>query len=229
MTFRNRLKYWLVKNLRVSNKEAEVLVAEGRILIDGNQIESSHIVLPENEITFDGKIIKPKQIFKYIAYHKPVGIETTLNTEIADNLVEALRINVRLFPVGRLDKASEGLLLLTNNGQIFDKILRASQQKEKEYLVEVNKPLTEKILMALRTGIMIMGQMTLPAKVFQESETSFRIILTQGLNRQIRRMCYKFDYEVLMLKRIRIMNIELGNLEVGTWRELSDNEIGGLL
>lgn len=225
MTFRNRLQYFVVQKLAISNKEALQLFLAHRILVNGNVAAGNHLLLPEDEVVFDGNIIKTATVFTYIAYHKPVGIESTLNTAIEDNLVEALGLSERLFPVGRLDKASEGLMLLTNNGKIVNKILKENQEKEKEYEVEVNRNLSLEFLEALRNGIVIMGQLTKPAKVEALSDTRFRIILTQGLNRQIRRMCYQYDYEVLVLKRIRITVIFLGDLAQGAWRNLTEEEV----
>ena len=228
MTFRKRLKYIIVQTLKVSNKEAEQLILKADILVNGNVSEANYIVLHEDEILYNGNIIKPSFFYTYIAYNKPVGVESTLNTEIQDNLVAALNIKERLFPLGRLDKASEGLMILTNDGSVFNKTIHSDQEKEKEYIVTVDKKLNDDFLNCLRNGILIMGQITKPAQVFQESSHVFRIVLKQGLNRQIRRMCYKFDYEVLTLKRIRIVNIVLGDLEIGAWRNLTAQEIENL-
>ena len=229
MTFRKRLQYFIVKTLRVSNKEAVQCILNGKVKVNGELSSPNYLFHPEDEIVFETKVIKPAHIFRYIAYHKPVGVESTLNTDINQNLVQALGIDEHLFPVGRLDKASEGLLLLTNNGQIFDKILRENQEKEKEYDVVLNLPLNDELVYALRNGMVIMGKMTKPAQVTPTSTTSFTIILTQGLNRQIRRMCYKFGYEVLVLKRTRIVTILLGDLAVGTWRNLRTEEVKELV
>jgi 23S rRNA pseudouridine2604 synthase len=227
MTFRNRLQYFVVKFLRISNKEAVQLFLAHKILLNGKVATANDLLFPEDEVVFDGNIIKPKTLYTYIAYHKPVGVESTLNTDIEHNLVQALGLSVRLFPVGRLDKASEGLMLLTNNGKIVNKILNENQEKEKEYEVEVNRTLGLDFLDALRNGMVIMGQLTKPAKVVAFADTKFSIILTQGLNRQIRRMCYQYDYEVL-LKRIRITAITLGDLTPGAWRYLSEEEVKAL-
>jgi 23S rRNA pseudouridine2604 synthase len=228
MTFRNRLQYFVVKFLRISNKEAVQLFLAHKILLNGKVAAANDLLFPEDEVVFDWNIIKPKTLYTYIAYHKPVGVESTLNTDIEHNLVQALGLSVRLFPVGRLDKASEGLMLLTNNGKIVNKILNENQEKEKEYEVEVNRTLGLDFLDALRNGMVIMGQLTKPAKVVAFADTKFSIILTQGLNRQIRRMCYQYDYEVLVLKRIRITAITLGDLTPGAWRYLSEEEVKAL-
>lgn len=182
-------------------------------------------VLLEDAIKLDGELIKHPENYTYLIYYKPRGIETTLNKEVENNLADALNHSTRVFPVGRLDKESEGLLFLTNNGTIFNRISHGHQKQEKEYLVQVDKPLSEEAIRKMEEGIVILGKKTFPAKVYLQSSNLFKIILTQGLNKQIRRMCYKLDYQVTFLKRIRIMNIELGNLLPGQWRPLSPEEL----
>ena len=221
-------KYFLVQKLRLSNKEATALILAKRLLVNGQPAQLNQPLQPEDEVTLDGKILKEAQQFHYLAYYKPRGIETTLNEAIPDNLAQALNFPARVYPIGRLDKESEGLLLLTNDGSIFDKILHSEQKQEKEYVVRVDKPLTSEVIAALASGVEIMGKKTRPAKVKQLDEFAFNIVLTQGLNRQIRRMCYKRGYEVLELKRVRIVNVELRNLQVGEWRNLTIEEIAGL-
>lgn len=218
-------KYFLVQKLRLSNKEATDIILAKRLLVNGLPAQLNQPLQPEDEVTLDGKILKEAQQFHYLAYYKPRGIETTLNEEIPDNLTQALNFPERVYPIGRLDKESEGLLLLTNDGSIFDKILHSEQKQEKEYVVRVDKPLTEDAIVALASGVEIMGKKTRPAQVKQLDNYTFNIVLTQGLNRQIRRMCYKLGYEVLELKRIRIVHVELGNLPVGGWRELGKEEV----
>ncbi|MBC7389802.1 MAG: pseudouridine synthase [Opitutaceae bacterium] len=170
--------------------------------------------------------IEPDKI--YIAYYKPVGIESTLNKSIENNLADALPIAERLFPLGRLDKASEGLMILTNDGKIYNGVTNSKNQKEKEYEVKVDQAITEDFLLKMSTGIEIMGQITKACVAKKIDEFTFSIILTQGLNRQIRRMCYKLGYEVTYLRRIRIMNLTLGNLEKGEFRYLTETEIDEL-
>ena len=221
-------KYFLVQKMRLSNKEATAIILAKRLLVNGQPAQLNQPLQPEDEVSLDGEILKEAQQFHYLAYYKPRGIETTLNEAIPDNLAQALNFPERVYPIGRLDKESEGLLLLTNDGSIFDKILHSEQKQEKEYVVRVDKPLTSEVISALASGVEIMGKKTRPAQVVQLDEFTFNIILTQGLNRQIRRMCYKLGYEVLELKRIRIVHVELGNLQVGEWRELGKEEVEGL-
>lgn len=218
MATRNRLRFQLVKILNISNKEATSLVADNRIKVNGVLGELHQIIYPEDEIRLDDKVIREAKKLVYIAYYKPPGVECTFNRAIPDNLHAHISLPEDVFYLGRLDKASEGLLLFTNNGRLHDRLLREEHNKEKEYLVTVNKPVTSELLQALSAGIIIMGKKTKPARVFKESENIFRIILTQGLNRQIRRMCYKCGYEVEKLLRIRIDHVLLGELKIGEWK-----------
>ena len=170
----------------------------------------------------------PKSEKIYIAYYKPVGVESTLNKNIENNLADAIPISTRLFPLGRLDKASEGLMLLTNDGKIYNRVTNSKSEKEKEYEVSVQSLIMAEFIEKMSSGIEIMGQITKPCPVKQVDDYTFNIILTQGLNRQIRRMCYKLDYEVLSLKRVRIMNIGIQNLNPGEFRYLTETEIDQL-
>ncbi len=214
MTFRSRLQYFLVKKLRISNKDALALIFEGKISLNGNRCVQNVEIRSSDEIKYEEKILQVGKTMVYYAYYKPRGIETTLNEQITDNLKQSLPINDKdVFPIGRLDKDSEGLLLLTNDGSIYDKILRNEHKIEKEYWVELDKPVTDDFIQKMSSGIEIMGKMTLPCVVKKSGEYAVTIILVQGLNRQIRRMCYKLNYEVLSLKRIRIGRIFLGNLQ----------------
>ena len=215
MTFRKRLQYFLVKRLSISNKNALTLILEGKILINGITVFENIEINSQDRIVFEGNILQEGKQLIYIAFYKPRGIETTLNTEIPDNLKDILPFEENLFPVGRLDKDSEGLLLLTNDGRLFDKTLRSEHQTEKEYLVKVDKVLDDDFVLRMSSGITILGKITLPCRVEKVDDFTFKIILIQGINRQIRRMCYKLGYEVLELKRIRIGDILLGNLEPG--------------
>ncbi|HXC03415.1 MAG TPA: pseudouridine synthase, partial [Bacteroidia bacterium] len=187
-------------------------------------------VKPSDAVIVKGKALQEKKDFIYIKYFKPVGVETTLEKEIENNLTDALGHPERLFPVGRLDKESEGLLLLTNDGSIYNKILKSEHNKEKEYMVSVNRPLSEEFLTSMRTGMVIMGKKTRPAQVFVNAGNvkSFRIILTEGLNRQIRRMCHKGNYQVKKLRRIRMVNILLNDLKPGQWKDLTKAELATL-
>lgn len=196
------------------------MVQENRVFINGIKAVQRQDVLKSDCIEANGKVLQAGLEHVYYAYYKPRGIECTLNAEIENNLLQVLPFDVHVYPVGRLDKESEGLLLLTNDGKIYKDIAFSENLKEKEYLVEVDKDLTEDAIEQLASGIVIMGQRTRPARVYKVSDRSFRIILTQGLNRQIRRMCYKLHYEVTMLKRIRITSIELNGLQPGEYREI---------
>jgi 23S rRNA pseudouridine2604 synthase len=228
--FSNRLKTFLVKNLSISNLEAEKLIFERRIQINGKRGRFTSVVTHSDEIKFDDNIILEKKQFIYIKYNKPVGVESTMDPAIENNITAAVGHPERLFPIGRLDKDSEGLLLLTNDGSIYNKILKSEHNKEKEYMVSVNRPISEAFLTAMRTGVDIMGKRTKPAQVFttKGNEVTFRIILTEGMNRQIRRMCHKCNYQVKKLKRIRIVTILLNDLKAGKWENLTPAELESL-
>lgn len=221
-------RFFLVQKLNLSNKEAIDLINKGHLKINNLPAQLNQAIVPTDIVEFNGQILQSPIKYIYLAYHKPRGIETTMNTNIPDNLANRLD-NLGVFPIGRLDKDSEGLLLLTNDGSIYNKVQHSDSLQEKEYIVRVNQPITDLFLESMQNGITIMGQLTRPSKITQMDTFSFRIVLTQGLNRQIRRMCYKMGYEVTLLKRIRIINILLGNLEVGTWRDLTKEELMGLL
>lgn len=208
-----------------SRRAADKLLEEGRITINGVVPELGTKVSDEDEILVDGKSIKKtEEEFVYIAFNKPIGIVCTTDTKREkNNIIDYINHPKRIFPIGRLDKPSEGLILLTSDGDIVNKILRASNNHEKEYYVRVNKPITEKFLEKMRNGVPILDTVTKKCEVEKIDTMNFRIVLTQGLNRQIRRMCEHLDYEVKKLKRIRIMNIKL-DLPVGKWRNLSESE-----
>lgn len=209
-----------------SRRAADKLLEEVRITINGKIPELGTKVSDEDEIFVDGKSIKKtEQDFVYIAFNKPVGIVCTTDTKREkNNIVDYINHPKRIFPIGRLDKPSEGLILLTSDGDIVNKILRARNNHEKEYLVRVDKPITEKFLDKMRNGVPILDTVTKKCEVEKIDTMTFRIVLTQGLNRQIRRMCEYLGYEVKKLKRIRIMNIKL-DLPVGKWRDLTDEEM----
>ena len=176
----------------------------------------------------DGELIGAKKKPIYIALNKPAGITCTTESHVQDNIVDFIVHAERIFPVGRLDKDSEGLILLTNDGDIVNEILRSENEHEKEYLVGLNRPITDLSLSMLASGVKIMGVMTKPCKVTRVGRDGLRIILTQGLNRQIRRMCSALGYRVERLRRVRIINIDLGDLPTGEWRYLSEPEVAGL-
>lgn len=224
MSFRNKLQYFLVKKLQISNSEAQKLLYNRKIFINGVSTSANILIEPEFEIRYENEILQSSKTFKYLAFYKPRGIETTLNSEIPDNLWSILPFE-GLFPVGRLDKASEGLLILTNDGRIYDKILRNEHKTEKEYMVVVDKPIDNTFLTSMANGIKIMGKTTLACQLDFIDDNCFKITLIQGLNRQIRRMCYKLGYEVTHLKRTRIGNLKLENLKVGQWRHFDIKDI----
>ncbi|MEK5059865.1 pseudouridine synthase [Paenibacillus shunpengii] len=215
-----------------SRREADKLVDSGKVTINGVVAVLGSQAEEGDEVLVDGKPLRAKGNTVYIALNKPVGITSTTEQHIEGNIVDFVGHKERIFPIGRLDKDSEGLILMTNDGDIVNKILRAEGKHEKEYIVTVNRPVTESFLRGMSSGVKILGERTLPCTVTRISEKTFRIILTEGKNRQIRRMCSAFGYEVRKLKRIRIMNIHLGSQATGTWRELSEqekSELGKLL
>ena len=182
-----------------------------------------------DEVLLDGRPVAARPQRVYLALNKPVGIECTTDRDVPDNIVDFIAHRERIFPIGRLDKDSEGLILLTNDGDIVNRVLRAEHEHEKEYIVSVDRPLTPEFLSGLARGVPILGTVTNPCRVRQVGRNTFRIVLTQGLNRQIRRMCEHFDYTVRRLQRVRIMHIHLGDLPVGKWRPLTEAEVRPLL
>lgn len=208
-----------------SRREADVLIENGRVTVNGEKAVLGTRVTPEDEICVDGKLIKENEAEIYIVLNKPVGITCTTDLRVEGNVVDFVKHPERIFPVGRLDKPSEGLLLMTNNGNIVNKILRAGNAHEKEYIVRVNRPITPEFIRRMGSGIPILDTVTKRCEVEQLSRFEFRIVLVQGLNRQIRRMCEFLDYEVVALKRVRLMNLHLGDLQTGRWRNLSDKEL----
>ena len=213
-----------------SRRAADKLIDAGRITIDGVVPEMGTKVTGKEDIRVDGKSVKNENLKKvYIALNKPIGIVcTTDNVVEPDNIIDFVNYPTRIFPIGRLDKPSEGLILLTNDGDIVNKILRARNNHEKEYVVTVDKPITKEFIQKMKNGIPILDTVTKKCEVEQMNKFKFKIILTQGLNRQIRRMCEFLDYRVLKLKRIRIMGIKLGDMRTGEWRDLSKEELDGI-
>ncbi|MDU8976086.1 MAG: 23S rRNA pseudouridine(2604) synthase RluF, partial [Clostridium perfringens] len=200
-------------------------IEQGRVKIDGLKATTGMKVSKGQSVSIDGKPLKVENELVYIALNKPVGITCTTESKIKGNIVDFINHEKRIFPIGRLDKDSQGLIFMTNDGDIVNKILRAGNNHEKEYIVTVNKPITDEFIKGMSNGVPILGTVTKKCLVKKESKNSFRIILTQGLNRQIRRMCEYFGYEVKKLERIRIMNVSLGNLKMGSWRYLTKKEL----
>lgn len=208
-----------------SRREADKLIEEKRVKIDGIIAAMGAKVLRGQNVTIDNKPLKLEDKLVYIALNKPRGITCTTEKKIKGNIVDFVNHEKRIFPIGRLDKDSEGLIFLTNDGDIVNKILRAGNNHEKEYVVTVNKDINNKFIKEMANGVPILGTVTNKCYVEKLTKNKFKIILTQGLNRQIRRMCGYFGYEVVRLQRIRIMNVSLGNLKVGNWRYLSKKEL----
>ena len=210
-----------------SRREADKLIEQGRVTVNDEPAYPATRVSEDDIVAIDGEPLKVKKKSQtiYMAFNKPVGITSTTDLKDRTNIISFINYPKRIFPVGRLDKDSDGLIFLTNDGDIVNKILRAGNYHEKEYIVTVDKPVTQEFIQKMSTGVRILGQRTQPCVVKQEASKRFRIILTQGLNRQIRRMCNELDYKVITLTRIRIMHVRLGNLPVGKWRLLTQQEI----
>lgn len=208
-----------------SRREAEKYIVAGRVKLNGQVAQLGNRVRDGDEVLVDDKPIQAKEKPLYIAFNKPVGITCTTERHITGNIIDYIKHPKRIFPIGRLDKPSEGLIFLTNDGNIVNKILRAGNQHEKEYTVAVNKPITDDFIRKMSNGVPILGQVTKKCLVEKKSNYVFKIILIQGLNRQIRRMCEYLGYSVSSLRRDRIMKITLGDLPIGKWRYLQDNEI----
>jgi len=221
-----RLNKYLSEIGHCSRRAADKLIDAGRIQVNGQKVVMGQKVSPRDRIEIDGILIEDHQEQNvYLAFNKPVGIVCTTDTRVEkDNIIDYINYPSRIFPIGRLDKPSEGLILLTNDGDIVNKILRARNNHEKEYIVTVNKPVTTEFVEKMANGIPILDTVTRKCFVEQIHKKQFRIVLTQGLNRQIRRMCEYLDYRVVKLKRTRIMNIEL-NLGVGKYRDLTKKEL----
>jgi 23S rRNA pseudouridine2604 synthase len=224
-----RLNKYLSEIGHCSRRAADKLIDAGRIQVNGQKVVMGQKVSSSDRIEIDGILVENlKERKVYLAFNKPVGIVCTTDTRVEkDNIIDYINYASRIFPVGRLDKPSEGLILLTNDGDIVNKILRARNNHEKEYIVTVNRPVTAEFIERMSSGIPVLDTITLKCEVEQIHKKQFRIVLTQGLNRQIRRMCEYLDYRVVKLKRIRIMNIEL-NLGVGKYRDLTKKELNEL-
>lgn len=224
-----RLNKYISETGVCSRREADKWISQGRVTLNDAPATLGHKVAPGDEVRVDGNLIGAKKQAIYIALNKPVGITCTTEAHVEDNIVRFVGHSERIFPVGRLDKESEGLILLTNDGDIVNEILRSENEHEKEYVVSVNRPITDLSLKMLASGVKIMGMATKPCQVERIDAETFRMVLTQGLNRQIRRMCSALGYRVRRLKRVRIINIHLGALRTGEWRYLSEAEVTGLL
>lgn len=220
-----RINKFLSETGITSRRGADKFIEAGRVEINGHKAELGSKVDPEDEVRVDGKVIQqPKRAYVYLALNKPVGITSTTERHIEGNIVDFINHPERIFHIGRLDKDSEGLILMTNDGDIVNEILRAEHEHEKEYIVTVDKPVTDEFLEKMESGVEILDTVTLPAKAERIAKHVFKLTLQQGLNRQIRRMCTALGYEVKRLQRIRIMNIRLSNLKAGEWRDLTEEE-----
>jgi 23S rRNA pseudouridine2604 synthase len=211
-----------------SRREADAWIAAGRVTVNGLPAQLGTKVEAQDEVCVDGRPVGAAKQHVYIAFNKPVGITCTTEPDVAGNIVAFIGHRERIFPIGRLDKDSEGLILLTNDGDIVNDILRAENEHEKEYLVSVDRPPTEIFLRGMASGVRILGTVTKPCKVRRVGPTEFSIVLTQGLNRQIRRMCSFFGYKVVCLRRVRVIDITLAGLKTGQWRELTRDEVRNL-
>lgn len=219
-----RINKWISETGFCSRREADKLIESGKVTINGVTAVLGSQAEAGDDVRIDGRPLSVKKNGVYLAVHKPVGITSTTEHHVKGNIVDFVGHPERIFPIGRLDKDSEGLILMTNDGDIVNKILRAEGKHDKEYIVTVDKPLTPRFIQAMSEGVRILGEMTLPCQVTRISERVFRIILTEGKNRQIRRMCTALGYSVRRLQRVRIMNIHLGSLKSGQWRELTEAE-----
>jgi 23S rRNA pseudouridine2604 synthase len=213
-----------------SRREADRFIENGHVFINGKRASIGTMVKPGDKVRVNGLNLEPmaKEDLIFIALNKPVGITSTTEENVSGNIIDFVNHSKRIFPIGRLDKDSQGLIFLTNQGDLVNKILRAGNQHEKEYLVTVNKPLTQEVIHGMAAGVPMLGVTTKKCKIVLESPTVFRIILVQGLNRQIRRMCEHFGYEVTKLERIRIMHIGLKGIPLGEWRDLTKPELDEL-
>jgi 23S rRNA pseudouridine2604 synthase len=210
-----------------SRREADRFIESGRVIINKRKAVIGDIVKPGDVVTVNGQQLEPRkgEGLIFIALNKPTGITSTTELNVKGNIIHFVNHQQRIFPIGRLDKDSQGLIFLTNNGDLVNKILRAGNNHEKEYIVKVNKPLTEQVITAMAAGVPMLGVTTKKCKIELLTDTVFKIILVQGLNRQIRRMCEHFGYEVVKLERIRIMDIGLKGLQAGDWRDLTETEL----
>lgn len=224
-----RLNKYIASSGLCSRREADSLIENGKVTINGIVAVQGTKVNEGDVVLVGGQKITPDDDMVYIAFNKPLGVTCTTDKRDPSNIIDFIGFDERIFPVGRLDKNSSGLILLTNDGSIVNKLLRAENGHEKEYLVTVNRPYDKNFIKQMESGVPVLGQLTLPCKIKPAGDKTFKIILHQGLNRQIRRMCEYLGYKVTKLKRIRFMNINLGDLETGKWRYLTSSEKKELL
>jgi 23S rRNA pseudouridine2604 synthase len=225
-----RLNKYISETGLCSRREADTWISQGRVTLNGTRAELGTQVNDGDEVRVDNRVVgAEKKQHVYICLNKPVGVTCTTERHIKGNIIDFVGHDQRIFPIGRLDKDSDGLILLTSNGDIVNEILRSENNHEKEYIVSVDKPVTDAFLDGMAKGVRILDTTTKPCKVWRIGKQAFGIILTQGLNRQIRRMCEVFGYEVRRLQRVRIINIKLDGLKTGQWRNLSQAELHGLL
>ncbi len=226
-----RLNKYISESGICSRREADRYIEQGNVFINGKRAQIGDQVFPGDKVKVNGQPIEPQEAedFIFIALNKPVGIVSTTEDSEKNNIVDFVNHSSRIFPIGRLDKDSQGLIFLTSNGDLVNKILRAGNKHEKEYLVTVNKPITDDFIVGMAAGVPMLGVVTKKCKVVKESVFVFRITLIQGLNRQIRRMCEHFHYEVEKLNRVRIMHVGLKGLPVGEWRDLNEEELALML
>ncbi|MEY0233768.1 23S rRNA pseudouridine(2604) synthase RluF [Providencia manganoxydans] len=222
-----RLNKYISESGICSRRDADRYIEQGNVFINGKRAAIGDQVFSGDVVKVNGQLIEPRneEDLVLIALNKPVGIVSTTESGEKDNIVDYVNHSKRIFPIGRLDKDSQGLIFLTNHGDLVNKILRAGNEHEKEYLVTVNKPVTEEFIRGMGAGVPILGTMTKKCKVKKEAPFVFRITLVQGLNRQIRRMCEHFGFEVTKLERVRIMNVGLSGIPLGEWRDLTDDEL----
>ena len=227
---KTRINKYLSEAGYCSRRAADKLIDQGRVTINGEVPEMGTKISSSDEVRVDGKLIsKANEPAVYIAFNKPIGIVCTTDRGVErDNIIDYINYPTRIFPIGRLDKPSEGLIFLTNDGDIVNKILRAGNEHEKEYIVKVDRRITDEFLKRMSTGVPILDTVTKKCVAEKVGRYVFKITLIQGLNRQIRRMCEHLGYEVVSLKRLRIMNIHLENLEIGEWRNLTEKELTDL-
>ena len=218
MSYRDKLQYLLVKKLNISNAQAKEIILSNMVLVNTENVCDNVEILETDSVFYNNEIIQEGKKLIYVALYKPRGIECTLNEKIDQNLSTIINFKEKLFPVGRLDKDSEGLLILTNDGYYFNKTINPASEIEKEYIVSVNKTITNDFVLDMSKGVEVLGQITLPCKIEALDEFTFKIILVQGLNRQIRRMCFKLNYMVTSLKRVRIGKINIENLQPKEYR-----------
>lgn len=227
MAEKMRLNKYISDSGVCSRRQADKYIETGHVAINGRKAEIGDMVSRHDKVTLNGNLIESRtaEEFVVMAFNKPVGIVSTTEIGVRDSIIDYIGYHERIFPVGRLDKESQGLIFLTNNGDLVNKILRAGNKHEKEYIVTVNKPISDDFIRRMANGVPILGEVTKKCKVARETTNIFRITLIQGLNRQIRRMCEYFGYEVLKLERVRIMNINLKGLPTGEWRLLGEDEM----